>query len=130
MNGIARVAVVTSGAGALLLLLAGATRPAMLAQTSGGLWEISGVPGSAPQRLCVADPALLAQFEHRKANCTRVVIREQGSSAEVHYTCAGGGFGHTTMTLLTPRSLRVHTQGLSRGAPFNYVLQARKLGPC
>jgi hypothetical protein len=115
----------------LLLLLGAAARPSILAQTSHGLWEISGDPASAePQRLCLADPALLAQFEHRKAACTRVVIREQGSSAEVQYTCPGGGFGQSNVTLLTPRSLRIHTQGISQDAPFNYVLQARRLGPC
>jgi hypothetical protein len=115
----------------LLLLLGAATRPGILGQTSGGLWEVSGAPGSSePKRLCIADPGLLAQFEHRTATCTRVVIREQGTSAEVHYTCPGGGFGQTTMTLLTPRSLRIHTQGISGAAPFNYLLQARRLGTC
>ncbi len=95
------------------------------------MWEISGSPGSlGPQLLCVADLGLLAQFEHRSASCTRVVIRDQSTSAEVHYTCPGGGFGQSSMTLLTPRSLRIHTQGISQEAPFNYVLQARRLGPC
>ncbi len=95
------------------------------------MWEIRGDPASpGPQRLCLADPALLAQFEHRSATCTRVVTDEQGLFADIHYTCAGGGFGQSTMTVLTPRSLRIHTQGISQGAPFNYVLQARRLSDC
>ena len=42
----------------------------------------------------------------------------------------GGGFGRTKMTVLTPRSMRVETQGISNNAPFNYVLQVRRLGDC
>ena len=117
--------------GLVLLALTGAARPLVLAKASGGSWEIEGVPGApARQRLCVADPALLAQFEHRGTSCTRVVIRDGPSSAEVHYTCAGGGFGQTTITQLTPRSLRVETQGISRNAPFHYTFQARRMGNC
>lgn len=131
MNGLARTIAVGASGAALVLLLAASTRPAILAEAKGGLWEISGAPGSpAPRRLCIPDPALLAQFEHRNSSCTRVVIREQGSSADVHYTCSGGGFGQTSLTVLTPRSLRVHTQGISANAPFNYVIQARRISDC
>jgi hypothetical protein len=59
-----------------------------------------------------------------------VVIRDQPTVSEVHYTCSGGGFGQTTIGLLTPRSLRIETQGISKNAPFHYVLQARRMGDC
>jgi hypothetical protein len=131
MNGSLRAVSRVLGLGALLLALVAAARPAVLAQARGGLWEISGVPGvPARQRLCIADPALLAQFEHRRSSCTRVVIRDDHSSAEIHYTCSGGGFGQTRIGLLTPRSLRLETQGISGNAPFHYVLQARRVGDC
>jgi hypothetical protein len=32
--------------------------------------------------------------------------------------------------VLTPRSLRIATQGISGGLPFNYVLQARRVDDC
>ena len=32
--------------------------------------------------------------------------------------------------MLTPRSLRIETQGISDSLPFNYVLQARRVGDC
>ena len=76
------------------------------------------------------DLAILAQYEHRKAQCTRRVIRETPTFAEIQYSCPGGGFGRTTVGLLTPRSLRVETQGISQNAPFHYVLQARRVGGC
>ncbi len=121
----------TSGAGAALLLaLAAAEQPAALAKTSAGLWEISGQPGKGAEKLCLADLAMLAQHEHRAASCTRVVIRDLPSVTEIHYTCTGGGFGRTKMTLITPRSLRIETQGIASNFPFNYVLQARRLGDC
>ena len=118
----AAVAVVTLGA---------AQRPAALAVTSGGLWELSGVPGAkAPVRSCVADTAVLAQFEHRGKSCTRMVISDTPTEAVIHYTCPGSGFGRSKMTLVTPRSLRIETQGISNDLPFYYVLQARRVGEC
>lgn len=123
----------TAGAGAagLLLVLGAAGPPEALKTAMPGLWEISGQPLSQnPVRLCVADLASLAQIEHRRSRCTRVVIRDKPTMTEIHYTCAGGGFGRTTMKLITPRSLRVETQGIAGSAPFNYVFQARRIGDC
>ena len=114
-----------------VLVLSAAQHPAALAGVSGGLWEIStSAAGRNPTRVCVADPLALAQYEHRSASCTRVVISDKPSETVVHYTCPGGGFGDTKMTVLTPRSLRVETQGISDNAPFNYVLQVRRVGDC
>lgn len=125
-----RFALLCAGCGAMAAALIAAQRPVALAQTSGGLWEVSGVPGQAAQRLCVADTALLAQYEHRRESCTRVVIRDMPSWAEIHYTCSGGGFGRSKVTAITPRSLRIETQGISGNAPFNLLLQARRVGSC
>ena len=122
MLGAAAVAIVTLGA---------AQRPAALAVTSGGLWEIDGLPGAkAPARICGADTGVLAQYEHRGQLCTRMVISDTPTATVIHYTCAGGGFGRSVLTLLTPRSLRIETQGISENLPFNYVLQARRVGEC
>ena len=122
--------VIAAGAGALMLLAA-AQRPAALAQTKGGMWEMSGVPGAkAPARLCVADPTALAQFEHRGRFCTRIIISDHPPATVIHYTCPGAGFGRSKMTLITPRSIRIETQGISGNLPFNYILQARRIGEC
>jgi hypothetical protein len=134
MKAIKSLLMITAGAVALLALGAAQRpnqRPAALAETSGGLWEISGAPdGNGLRRLCVADTAVLAQFEHRAQMCTRLVISDTPPSAVIHYTCAGGGFGRSKMTLLTPRSIRIETQGISDNLPFNYVIQARRVGDC
>ena len=115
----------------LALPLAAQPRAKTLAQASPGLWELSGIPGNAaPVRRCVADTAALSQMEHSRQTCTRVVISDDATSSVIHYTCARGGFGQTRITLLTPRSMRIETQGISANAPFHYVVQARRLGNC
>ena len=109
--------------------LAAAASPQALSQAQGGLWEIDR-SGSPPVKLCLANPAALAQFEHRGATCSRTVLRDSGTAATIHYTCAGGNFGQSDLTLVTPRSLRVTTQGISANAPFKYTFQARRVGDC
>ena len=58
------------------------------------------------------------------------MIRDSGTEAEIHYTCADGGFGQSKMTLITPRSLTIDTQGISGNLPFHYMLHARRVGDC
>ena len=112
-------------------LAAAASPPVALANAAPGQWEIVGVPGAkAPARQCVADLIALAQFEHRSKTCSRRVLSDNGTSAVVQYDCPAGGFGRTKLTVITPRSLRIETQGISDGLPFNYVLQARRIGDC
>lgn len=128
MKAISRLA----GAGAvggLLLALSAAANPVGLAAIENGLWEVSR-KGADPVRLCIADPATLAQFEHRSASCTRDLVRNASSGATIQYSCAAAGFGHSTITVLTPRSLRIETQGISASAPFRYVFHARRVGNC
>ena len=123
----ATIRVTLAAAGMLVLTAAG--RPAVFTQTSGGLWEISRANGGR-RNICIPDPIVLAQYENLRARCSRDVIRNQQARAEIHYTCAGGAFGQSTVELITPRSLRIETQGISGNAPFHYVLQARRIGNC
>lgn len=112
-------------------MLVAASQPRALAAAMGGLWEVSkSANGHDPTRMCVPSPDVLAQFEHRQGRCKRAVIRDEGSDAEIHYTCADGGFGRSTVTVLTPRSLTIDTQGISGGLPFHYKLYARRMGEC
>lgn len=112
-------------------VLVAAVAPRALAPAMGGMWDISrSADGHNPTRLCIADPAMLAQFEHRTGSCTRVIVSDSSTSTTIHYTCAGGGFGHSQMTLITPRTIRVDTQGISGGYPFHYQIHARRVGNC
>jgi hypothetical protein len=101
------------------------------AMSGPGEWAVSkAANGSDAVRVCLADAAMLMQWEHRGKPCTRTVLSSSLDRAEVHYTCAGGGFGSSKAEVLTPRTLRVHTQGISDGYPFAYVLHARRMGDC
>ena len=113
------------------VLLAAASLPRALAPAQGGLWEVSrSATGHAATRICVATPDLLAQFEHRQNRCTRTVVSDSGTQTLISYNCAGGGFGQSKMTLITPRTLRIDTQGISENLPFHYQLHARRVGDC
>ena len=113
------------------VLLAAASLPRALAPAQGGLWEVSrSATGHAAIRICVATPDLLAQFEHRQNRCTRTVVSDSGTQTLISYNCAGGGFGQSKMTLITPRTLRIDTQGISENLPFHYQLHARRVGDC
>ena len=114
------------------LSLGGATvKPGGIAAAQPGLWDISqSATGTNATRLCLADPAVLAQWEHRAASCTRTQISEKANMVTFEYRCVGGGFGRSDVTLLTPRSLRLETQGISGGLPFGYKLYARRVGMC
>jgi Protein of unknown function (DUF3617) len=117
--------------GTALMALVAAAPPSGLANVQPGLWEIQGVPGVAgAARQCVADVSLLARFEHRAKNCTEKLLKAAGSETDFDYTCGAAGFGHSEVTVITPRSLKISTQGISDGLPFNYVLQARRVADC
>ena len=97
----------------------------------GGMWEVSrSATGHNPTRICVASPDLLAQFEHRQQRCARNVVSDRGSETLISYNCPGGGFGQSKMTLITPRTLRIETQGIADNLPFHYHLHARRIGDC
>lgn len=127
----ARTRALLAGGFCLACAAFAAAQASVLAQVQPGLWEISGAPGAhIPVRECVGDIAALARFEHRSSNCTSRVLKDSGNSTEIEYSCPGAGFGHTQIDVLTPRALRISTQGISGGLPFNYVLQARRVEDC
>ena len=128
---VTRRLVLIGAVGTVLVALAAAAPPSVLGQAQPGLWEISGVPGAAaPVRQCLADMAVLAYFEHRTKACNAKTLRDGGTTAAVDYNCGPAGFGHSDVTLVTPRSLRIGTQGISDGLPFNDVIQARRVADC
>jgi hypothetical protein len=126
-----RLAALTIAGTAAALVLTGAQQPLALAQTLPGLWEVSGMPGArVAARECLADMTVLGRYEHKSRACTMKVTTDSASSTVVDYTCGGAGFGHTKIDVVTPRSLRIETQGVSDNLPFSYMLQARRVGDC
>ncbi len=125
------------------LMLAGAAALALPAQAAApgieslsrlekGRWEVREVDGATETAsVCLGDPAALLRFEHRTAAaCSSEVVESAASTATVQYSCQGQGFGHSALKVETPRSVRIETQGISRGRPFSYRLQAQRVGAC
>ena len=116
---------------ALTVAAGPAAKPRAMTPAAPGVWDISrSADGHNAERQCLADPSALSQWEHRGGRCTRVVLSDSGTHAVIQYTCADGGFGRSDLTLITPRTLRVQTQGISGGYPFAYTLHARRVGAC
>ena len=114
-------------AGMFVTLVAAAMPQAM---KGAGLWEVSKSAVGHGERICLSDPALLTQWEHRRSQCTRVVVSSTAERAVVQYTCTGGGFGTAKVQVITPRSVRIDLQGINDKYPFGYVLHARRVGNC
>ena len=119
-----------AGAGGLLLLAAAGPQGGIVL-ASPGMWELSGLPNAGGAgRQCLADTSALARLEHRNERCTETVLSRTPTTMLIDYRCTNGGYGQTKVTVLTPRSLRIETQGISAGLPFNYKIQARRIGDC
>jgi hypothetical protein len=127
----------------LLALLAAATiaAPAGSQRSAGvgplgklqpGLWQLRvlGGPAARPAPVCLGDPAVLAQLQHRNQPCSRLVVAQDGTGATVHYTCQAGGYGQTSLRVETPRLVQIDTQGISDNTPFAYRAEARFAGAC
>lgn len=106
-----------------------APRFAALSHVQPGQWDLQEASG-ARHSLCVRDPASLFQLRHRDAQCSRFVIDNGPGSATVHYTCPGAGYGRTTITVETPRLLKIVSSGIEGGAPFDIDAEARRTGIC
>jgi hypothetical protein len=126
--------------GVMLGLAAMLTSPALpqkraqlnaLARLEPGLWQIREIgQRAAPQAICVADPDILTQVQHRGTPCSRLVIANEPRSATVHYTCPAHGFGRTSVRVETSRLAKIDTQGILDNTPFAYRAEARRVGAC
>lgn len=120
---------------AMLLALAAAAPAAgpqadALTRIEPGRWQLheTGAPPRDP--VCIRDAASLIQIHHLGAQCSRFVVASSREAVTVHYTCPGHGHARTTITVETPRLIRVETQGIDAGAPFSLDLEGRRVGDC
>jgi len=96
-----------------------------------GRWQVSrSATGAQAVGQCIHDVSALAQWEHRTRQCRRTIVSQSARELVVRYTCGAGDFGQARLTTLTPRSLKIETQGIHSGEPFSYELFARKSGAC
>lgn len=115
-----------------MLSAAAAQAPGFVALTNveRGQWQLREIGGGGARAVCVSDPAVFFQMRGRGGSCSRFVIENGATSATVHYTCPGTGHGRTTISVSTPRMLRIDSQGIDAGAPFAIEVEARRVGAC
>ncbi len=102
-----------------------------LSKLEPGLWQLRNLDDSRPlASICIGDPNLLMQLQHRNSPCSRLVIANDPRGATVQYTCPAGGFGRTSMRVETPRLAQIDTQGIVDNTPFGYRAEARRVGSC
>ena len=107
-------------------------RVSTLANIERGLWQLRDLETDKvrPQTICLGNPRLILQTEHRGKPCSHLLVSQDERSATVHYTCPASGYGQTLLKLETPRLAQIHTQGIADGRPFSHRLQARRIGAC
>ena len=116
---------------ALAAAASAANPPKTLAAAAPGLWELSGVGGTkTTARECLPKLSALAQYEHRGRSCKATTLSDDGKVMLVNYTCGRNDFGRTSIKIVTPRDLRIETQGISDSLPFGYKFEARRVGEC
>jgi hypothetical protein len=102
-----------------------------LAKLEPGLWQLRNLDDRRPlPPICLGDPNLLMQVQHRNSPCSRLVIANNPRGATVQYTCPAGGFGRTSIRVETPRLAQIDTQGIVDNTPFGYRAEARRVGSC
>lgn len=115
----------------VLAAAAGAQGMSALSVVTPGEWQLHEIGSrGAAKSICVHDPRLLLQVEHGTAACARFVVADTPHSATIRYTCPGRGHGLTTITVESGTVVRLQTQGLFRGAPFDVDYEGRWQGRC
>jgi hypothetical protein len=116
--------------------VAGAQRPtpqpgaqSALAQIERGQWLLKEKLGTE-RKICFTAPVSFIQLAHGSGPCEQFVLSQDQRSATVRYTCSGHGQGRTTVTVETPRLVKIDTQGVLDGSPFDQEYEARRIGAC
>lgn len=102
----------------------------MLNRLESGLWEMHEHAASEPQRLCIANGRRLIQLRHPGAQCGSFVIEDGPAQVVVQYTCQGRGYGRTRVRRETNRLVQIDSQGIVDGLPFDFSVEARRIGAC
>jgi len=128
----------TYALGAAILCLSGITMPtvaqnsklAMLDTLAKGEWTVRFRDGSADRKICVNDGRELIQIRHTGPKCNRFVVDDERSFVTVQYTCAGNGYGRTSIRRETSSLVQIDSQGFVAGQPYEFLAEARRTGEC
>lgn len=114
----------------LLAMTAGGVLAAGLPRIAPGEWQVHEIGGAGVQKVCVRDATRLVQWRHPGQACTLTPVGGAGAPTTVYYSCGRGGEGQTVLTVENPALVRIQTQGMAGGQPFDLDLEARRTGVC
>lgn len=103
-----------------------AATQSVLSQIERGPWLLKEERLGTELKTCFVNPNSFIQIAHGQAPCEQFVISQDAHQATIGYTCNGHGKGRTTITVETPRLVRVETQGVLDGAPFEFAYEGRR----
>ena len=108
-----------------------AQAPGVLPGVKPGLWEVSrDATGREARRGCLRNMELLATYAHAGGRCIRTTLVNSPRRLLISLECGEGEFGRSEITVTTPRSLKLETQGFRRGEPYDFSVYARRVGEC
>ncbi|WP_344709702.1 DUF3617 domain-containing protein [Sphingomonas humi] len=112
-------------------LASAASAPGVLPGVEPGLWEVSAdATGRNARRGCLDDMILIATYAHAGQRCERTILVNTPRQLVVTLACGAGSFGRSDVTVTTPRSLKLATQGFRQGEPYDFTIYARRVGEC
>ncbi|GAB4471893.1 MAG: hypothetical protein OHK0018_01680 [Erythrobacter tepidarius] len=103
---------------------------AMLGTLTKGEWTVRYRDGSPDRKICLRSGQELIQLRHRESGCNRFVVEDSATKVTVQYTCAGNGYGRTSIRRETPVLVQLESQGIEGGLPFQFIAEARRTGSC
>ena len=127
-----QILMVAAAVGAVMSMPATAQAPtlSMLDKLERGQWVLR-IRGSGEQkRICVRTGRELIQLRHTGPNCSRYVVEDSAGQVTVQYSCAGNGYGRTSIRRETATLAQIESQGIADGKPFEFTAEARRTGAC
>lgn len=127
-----QIMMVAAAVGAVMSMPATAQAPtlSMLDKLERGQWLLR-IRGSGEQkRICVRTGRELIQLRHTGPNCSRYVVEDSAGQVTVQYSCAGNGYGRTSIRRETATLAQIESQGIADGKPFEFTAEARRTGAC
>lgn len=80
--------------------------------------------------MCIDHARRFIQLRHQADTCDRFVVEDGTNDVTVQYTCRGRGYGRTHIRRETSRLVQIDSQGIANGLPFEFTVEARRIGDC
>lgn len=135
MKGITLIKAVSASAAAFLAFSvsapAQAPELALLDGLQKGEWTLKprSSAGSG-KKVCLGDPGILLQIQHRGTDCSRYIIQDTANNVRVSYKCGNSDHGVTTIKRESSGLVQIQSQGIEGNAPFSFSVEGRRTGTC